>query len=404
MKASLAIALSAAAAVTVATPLSAAKRAACPATPSTANFSDTKLTNPFVFADGTSVTTKEDWACRAAELSALLQDNELGVIPPPPTSLTSALSGNKLTITASNGAPSISFTVTLNMPAGATATSPVPAVIAFGGLSIPLPAGVASIIFDNSGFGEQNDQSSRGVGLFFDLFGSDASAGAMSAWAWGVSRIIDALEQTPESGVDLSRLGVTGCSRNGKGALVAGAFDPRLALVIPQESGSGGAGCWRISDAMFADGVVTQTASEIVQENVWFGLAFNAFANNVTALPVDHHFLPALVAPRGLFVIENTFFDWLGPLSTFGCMSTGQTAFTALGVTDNMGYKAVNHSDHCAFPAAIQPQLTAFFDKFFFGQDTDTSVFSTDGGFIFDKDEWITWETPTLSGSLVQEI
>lgn len=87
-----------------------------------------------------------------------------------------------------------------------------------------------------------------------------------------VSRIIDALETT-NTGIDLSRLAVTGCSRNGKGALVAGAFDRRIALVIPQESGSGGAGCWRISDDMLARGMDTQTASEIVQENVWFRCA-----------------------------------------------------------------------------------------------------------------------------------
>ncbi len=92
----------------------------------------------------------------------------------------------------------------------------------------------------------------------------------MTAWAWGVSRVIDVLENTPTLKLDLTKLAVTGCSRNGKGALVVGAFEPRIALTIPQESGSGGAGCWRISDAMLAAGTTTQTASEIVGENVWF--------------------------------------------------------------------------------------------------------------------------------------
>jgi len=54
------------------------------------------------------------------------------------------------------------------------------------------------------------------------------------AWAWGVSRIIDALEVTPAARINPTKVGVTGCSRNGKGALVAGAFDTRIALTIPQ--------------------------------------------------------------------------------------------------------------------------------------------------------------------------
>ena len=60
-----------------------------------------------------------------------------------------------------------------------------------------------------------------------------------------LSRIIDALEATPAVKIDPKRVAVTGCSRNGKGAFVAGAFEPRIALTIPQESGSGGAACWR---------------------------------------------------------------------------------------------------------------------------------------------------------------
>jgi hypothetical protein len=46
--------------------------------------------------------------------------------------------------------------------------------------------------------GQQNDQSSRGVGLFYDLYGSNATASSMMAWAWGVSRIIDVLESSPQ--------------------------------------------------------------------------------------------------------------------------------------------------------------------------------------------------------------
>ena len=109
--------------------------------------------------------------------------------------------------------------------------------------------GVATISFPNDTVAQQMNGSSRGKGVFYDLYGSDHTAGAMIAWAWGVSRLIDALEQTPAAQIDPTRLGVTGCSRNGKGALIVGAFDDRIALTIPQESGSGGAASWRVSDA-----------------------------------------------------------------------------------------------------------------------------------------------------------
>lgn len=93
---------------------------------------------------------------------------------------------------------------------------------------------------------------------------------------------------------------------------------------------------------------------------------------------------------------KNTFFDWLGPESSFGCIQTGQAVFTALGVTNNVGYKAINHADHCGFPAAMQPQLTAFFNKFLLKTPADTTIFTTDGNFTFDKSEWVSWTTPKL--------
>jgi hypothetical protein len=121
------------------------------------------------------------------------------------------------------------------------------------------------------------------------------------------------MEKTRNLDIDLQRLAVTGCSRNGKGALVAGAFDERIALTIPQESGSGGDACRRLSDAEQAAGNVVQTASEIVNENVWFSLSFNHFANNRDFLPFDHYMLAGTIAPRGLLAIENMAYEWLSP-------------------------------------------------------------------------------------------
>jgi hypothetical protein len=76
----------------------------------------------------------------------------------------------------------------------------------------------------------------------------------------------------------------------------SGAFEPRIVLTIPQESGSGGTDTWRISDSINRNGTSTQTASEIINENVWFGTAFNQFAtSSVNKLPIDHHLLIGMI-------------------------------------------------------------------------------------------------------------
>jgi len=234
------------------------------------------------------------------------------------------------------------------------------------------------------------------MGFFYDLYGRTHPAGAMIAWAWGVSRLIDALEQTPQAMIDTARLGVTGCSRNGKGALIAGAFDERIVLTIPQESGSGGAASWRVSDAQKAAGANIQTLGEITGENVWFRSSFNQFNSAATRLPFDHHMIEGLVAPRALFVIENDI-DWLGPVSTYQDSMAGHLIWEALGVPDKMGVSLSAAHAHCSFPSSQTAALQAFVTKFLIGNGTtSTSILQNDLGMAFDKATWAPWDVPTL--------
>ncbi|OCL01728.1 carbohydrate esterase family 15 protein [Glonium stellatum] len=377
----------------IAAPSKVKRQATCGVPSGYSPTSHAKLPDPFTSINGTKITTKDQWPCRQQEISQLFQQYELGTLPPKPSSVAATFSSNSLAITVSDGGKSISFSVSIKYPASGKA--PYPAIIAYGGPSIPVPNTVAVITFNNDDIAAQQDSSSRGKGKFYTLYGTSATAGAMTAWAWGVGRIIDALESTPTANINTAKIGVTGCSRNGKGAFIAGALEPRVALTIPQESGSGGAACWRISDSQKTAGKNIQTASEIVGENVWFSTALNKYSTNTAGLPHDHHELAALVSPRGLFVIENDI-DWLGPVSTTGCMEVGRMIYKSLGVPDAMGFSLVGGHSHCQFPSAQTTDLDDFIDKYLVTGASSTANVQTSNQNVNTAD-YIDWTAPTLT-------
>lgn len=229
-----------------------ASRALC-ATPSVVpGYSNNRLPDPFLFEDGTPVLTLEDWACRRSQIAAIVQGYEAGYLPPRPPFVSSTFSvvngtGNFTVQVVLDPNHTISFAQPIMYPSGAAPGAGWPLIIAYDALSIPVPDGIAVMVYTNDNIAQQNGPSSRGIGLFYDLYGANATASAMTAWVWGVSRIIDALEITPEANINTAKIAVTGCSRDGKGSLMAGAFEPRIALTIPQESGSGGDTFWRLS-------------------------------------------------------------------------------------------------------------------------------------------------------------
>ncbi|KAF8126669.1 hypothetical protein K438DRAFT_1912428 [Mycena galopus ATCC 62051] len=293
------------------------------------------------------VATTSDWECRSAEISTLLQQDELDTMPGTPESITASFSGNTLTLTVTDVGGSISSAPTITYPT--TGTAPFPAIIDVGGMLIPAPAGVAIINFDNDD-----------ITLEFEV-----------NRAWAFRRIMDALEQTPAARIDTTRVAVSGCSRNGKGALVAG----MIVLTIPQESGSGGTDSWRLSDWLLANGSDTQTASEIIQENVW--------------LPFDHHLLVGMIAPRALLVIDNIGWGHTPSYSSYGAMVAARTIWTTMG------------SANCVFPSTQQAELTAFINKYLFGQSTlNTNFTDTAGDYDFVVPnahwQWAPWTPASL--------
>ncbi|MBN1697643.1 MAG: hypothetical protein JW881_09030 [Spirochaetales bacterium] len=350
-----------------------------------------ELPDPFTFMSGSKMTRKDDWTCRRAEISALLQRFVYGEKPAVPT-VTGSFSGSSINVTASYNGNSISFSCSISTPGG---SGPYPAMIGIGGASIGSFSGVASITFPNDEIAAQSGSGSRGQGKFYNLYGSGHSAGATMAWAWGVDCLITALEQTPSANIDTTRLGVTGCSRNGKGALVVGAFCDRIALTIPQESGSGGASSWRVSTYLKNQGANIQEICQIIGENPWMSANLDQFCNNVNKLPVDNHELIALCAPRAVLVIGNNI-DWLGPESVFTASRAAHYVFEALGIPDNMGYSISTNHGHCSLPSSQSPDVNAFVTKFLLGGSANTSIMKDQNNFNFDKNRWAPWSVPSL--------
>lgn len=118
----------------------------------------------------------------------------------------------------------------------------------------------------------------------------------IAAWAWGTSRMVDYL--VTDSDLDPNRLALTGFSRRGKSALWAGALDDRIELVIPHQSGSGGA-------APNRPGWGNNSGFRTLFTH-WYLDEFNQNDSEWHTLPFDQHFQLALIAPRKVLMSENS--------------------------------------------------------------------------------------------------
>jgi hypothetical protein len=302
------------------------------------------LPNPLISNSGVAITAPEQWwHLRRPEIVQDFDRDVYGYVPlnmPKVTWIVAGTeegkSGDVPTITKhliGHVDNSIDPDITLNIPVTlvlpADASGPVPVLIRFGfnfspammkrfqemmkarGIKPPAePAGPSpdqQLLNADWGYATLSPtdvQADNGAGLDSGIIGlvdrgkprRPEEWGALRAWAWGASRVLDYLETDPA--VNAKEVGIEGLSRYGKATLVTMAYDQRFAIALVGSSGKGGAALYRrhFGEEM---GNIAGTG-----EYHWFAGNFLKYDGPLNAgdMPVDSHELMAMCAPRPIFV------------------------------------------------------------------------------------------------------
>jgi hypothetical protein len=157
--------------------------------------------------------------------------------------------------------------------------------------------------------------------------------GSLAMWAWALSRAVDVLSEDPA--IDPGRIAVMGHSRNGKAALLAGAFDTRIAVVIAHQAGCAGSAPNRVPKELADEGEDGRPRVETVAAITkafphWFCPNFAEFAGRVEYLPFDQHELIALCAPRPVLLSNGVEDEWANPSGQFAMLKAADPVFRLL--------------------------------------------------------------------------
>ncbi|MBR1518216.1 MAG: acetylxylan esterase [Prevotella sp.] len=310
------------------------------------------LPMPLICSDGTEVTTTAQWErLRRPELLRLFAEEEYGIFPTEKVKMKSrivessddALGGiakrRQIELTFSRKGIEHKALMLVYLPA-AVEKAPMFMALNFNG-NHTISAEDAEIISTNDAARGASESRwplrkilSAGYGLatahYYDFFPDDqlgcpqsiyrlfdgyegwirhgSQGGAIAAWSWGLSRMLDVLEKLP--GADARRVAVMGHSRLGKTALWAGAQDERFAVVISNESGCGGA---KLSRHLYMEvvGTINRTFPH------WFCANFKKYNGDEYNMPFDQHELIALMAPRPVYVAVANDDHWCDPYGSY---------------------------------------------------------------------------------------
>lgn len=357
-----------------------------------------ELPDPFTFFNGDKVLTKDDWFKRAEELSGLFQYYMYGALPDTSDEKVSySIEKNILNITVEKGEKKVTFPVQFSLPdKGKTPMREggYPVLIAFLWLTQTQYAndnGYAVMTLNTEPIAADN--TSR-TGVFYELYPYgdiwQEQTGVLLAWSWGVSKILDALEAGAgaELGINPEYSILTGVSRWGKAAAVAGAFDKRIKVTAPSCSGAGGMAAFRYPttgkvydySALGINTPYTMTANEPLSslqssgERQWFNDRFLEF-KDVTYLPFDQHLLAALCAEEGryLFITGSYLYeDWTNPPAMWLTYLAAREVFDFLGIGENIAIHL--HKEGHMVTDEDLVYLLDYCDYHFYGEESESNL------------------------------
>lgn len=314
-------------------------------------------------SDGKTVTDAKTWASkRRPEILKMVEETQFGKIPSPPKNMifdvfdkgTVVFNGKairkQVTIYFDKNDTEHKMTLLIYLPANAKSKSPLLLNISFSapnqiiddvGIKVgeiwnregkkikadqPTQFGKMNIEqFLDAGFGfatvyygdiepDFKDGIKYGIRGKYLKSGqtqpADNEWGAISAWAWGLSRAMDFFEKDKQ--IDSKRVALQGASRLGKTVLWTGVHDSRFKMVIASISGEGGAAIARRNYG--------ETIAHITDPTRYyyqFAPKYHSFSNKANELPFDAHFLVALMAPRPLLLQTGSTDYWSDPKGEF---------------------------------------------------------------------------------------
>jgi len=300
---------------------------------------EAQLQDPFRFDDGSRAKTRAQWPARRAEIMALLEREQYGKSPALPSRFNARTLGfeeafnhqatRESVLIAVNG---LSFYVGVTAPKG---HRKLPAIVHIDHrpelFTASIPREIVARGYVLAEFTPTD--------LCPDRPGAPGRAraafprhtwGTIACWAWGASLVNSYLKLRDD--VDTDKVVVTGHSRSGKAALWAGAADTRFALTVPQGSGCGGAGAYRVR------GRGAERLADMVRNFPhWLRPGLKRFAGQEGKLPLDQHLVFALVAPRALLSIDASGDRWANPYGTGATHLGARPVFGFLGAGDRIG-------------------------------------------------------------------
>jgi hypothetical protein len=330
-----------------------------------------KLPDPLVLSNGKPVTTdKLWWAKRRPELVELFDREIVGRVPENVPSVrwevvssTDGEDGGIATVTrrliahVDNSAyPAITVNIEASLTLPAEALRPIPVVLEITFENYPRnpnrpdaptppephPTWKQQVLSRGWGYAllyPTTVQADNGAGLTQGIIGLANHGrprdlddwGALRAWAWGASRLMDYFESNGD--VDTHHVAITGHSRFGKTALVAMAYDPRFAVAYISSSGAGGADLARRHYGEQLENIAAPG------EYHWMAGNYLKYAGPLTPadMPVDSHELIALCAPRPVFIGGGTSEGadgWADTHGTFLSEVGAGPVYRLLGVRD----------------------------------------------------------------------